>query len=338
MSVADKLAITPEMLDLVARLDEFKGSWRAVGALPRRQLQDLKERAYADDILAAVRFSRLSITERKVHKIVSSRSSFEPVSPSERLADAYRACTARLEEGCLSMDLNVDSICELHRILMAPVAGEGEGEVGTCVSEVLEGSLAALCQWSAETLRHRSLHPLLVVSIFCASFVAMHPFKDGNDLLACLLQRWLHLKNGYAFVAYAPLTAMLLAECPAFSAPRDGLTPIQILRREMQLSSANPTEEPNWQPWILFYFNVLTKAAGILKDRLEREEDLFASQPELSMQILVQARARGRVTLRDMVESTGVSRNTLKEHFKSLVDEGRLAMHGKGRGVWYSLA
>ncbi|MBQ4125293.1 MAG: DUF977 family protein, partial [Desulfovibrio sp.] len=54
--------------------------------------------------------------------------------------------------------------------------------------------------------------------------------------------------------------------------------------------------------------------------------------------ILVQARARGRVTLRDMVESTGVSRNTLKEHFKNLVDEGRIVMHGKGRGVWYSLS
>ena len=336
MSVADKLAITPEMLDLAARLDEFKGSWRAVGALPRRQLQDLKERAYADDILAAVRYSRMSITERKVHKIISARVPFEPTTPSESLAEAYRACTLRLEEGSLSMELNVASICELHSILMGPVSGV-DTVVGTCVSDVLEGSLEALCQWSSEALRHRSLHPLLVVSIFCASFVVMHPFKDGNDLLACLLQRWLHLKNGYAFVAYIPLTAMLLTECPAFTAPRDGMTPLQILRREMQISSANYAEEPNWQPWILFYFNVLDKAVGILKDRLDREEDLFASQPELSMQILVQARSRGRVTLRDMVESTGVSRNTLKEHFKNLVDEGRIVMHGKGRGVWYSL-
>jgi predicted HTH transcriptional regulator len=34
---------------------------------------------------------------------------------------------------------------------------------------------------------------------------------------------------------------------------------------------------------------------------------------------------------------TGVSRNTLKEHFRQLVDKQHLARHGAGRGVWYSL-
>ena len=43
------------------------------------------------------------------------------------------------------------------------------------------------------------------------------------------------------------------------------------------------------------------------------------------------------VTLKDMVILTGASRNTLKEHFRRLVDNGQLAMEGKGRGVWYRL-
>ncbi len=34
---------------------------------------------------------------------------------------------------------------------------------------------------------------------------------------------------------------------------------------------------------------------------------------------------------------TGVSRNTLKEHFRKLVANGQLIMQGKGRGVWYIL-
>ncbi len=337
MSVAEKLVITPEMLDMAAKIDEFKGAWRAVGALPRRLLQDLKERACADDILAAVRASHMNIAERKVRKLLVARTPFEPTTPAEHLAEAYRACSVCLDERSLSMELNVASICVLHKMLMAAFP-EAAGSAGVCASEVQEGSLDALCQWTREILRHRVLHPLLAVSIFCASFVVLHPFKDGNDLLACLMQRWLHLKNGYAFMSYAPLTATLLSECPAFSAPRDGQTPLQILRREMQRSSATSAEEPNWQPWIMFYLSVLTKTMAVLKERLDREETLFASQPNLSLQILVQARSRGRVTLRDMVECTGVSRNTLKEHFKNLVEEGRLAMHGKGRGVWYSMA
>jgi hypothetical protein len=34
---------------------------------------------------------------------------------------------------------------------------------------------------------------------------------------------------------------------------------------------------------------------------------------------------------------TGASRNTLKDHFRKLVENRQLTMHGKGRGVWYRI-
>ncbi|MHB1667563.1 hypothetical protein [Thiomonas sp.] len=33
----------------------------------------------------------------------------------------------------------------------------------------------------------------------------------------------------------------------------------------------------------------------------------------------------------------GASRNTLKQHFRALVERGALIQHGSGRGVWYGL-
>ena len=33
----------------------------------------------------------------------------------------------------------------------------------------------------------------------------------------------------------------------------------------------------------------------------------------------------------------GGSRNTLKQHFRMLVEQGHLAQHGGGRGMWYEL-
>jgi len=54
------------------------------------------------------------------------------------------------------------------------------------------------------------------------------------------------------------------------------------------------------------------------------------------VRILDQAREHGRVSIGDMIKITGASRNTLKEHFRLLVEKGHLAMHGKARGVWYS--
>jgi hydrogenase expression/formation protein HypD len=41
----------------------------------------------------------------------------------------------------------------------------------------------------------------------------------------------------------------------------------------------------------------------------------------------------GRVTIGEAIKLTGVSRNTLKQHFRVLVERGTLDQHGSGRGV-----
>ncbi len=64
----------------------------------------------------------------------------------------------------------------------------------------------------------------------------------------------------------------------------------------------------------------------------------MAELPSLSVQILEIAREHGRVTVADAVKVTGVSRNTVKDHIKTLKANGHLDGHGSGRGSWYSLS
>ena len=51
------------------------------------------------------------------------------------------------------------------------------------------------------------------------------------------------------------------------------------------------------------------------------------------------AALRHVATIESIVSSklTSVSRNTLKQHFRALVERGTLNQHGSGRGVWYDL-
>ena len=74
-----------------------------------------------------------------------------------------------------------------------------------------------------------------------------------------------------------------------------------------------------------------------LARKVEREKLVLSNLPGQSEQIIDHAREHGRVTIGDMAKLTGVSRNTLKEHFKLLVENGHLTMHGKTRGAWYTL-
>lgn len=55
------------------------------------------------------------------------------------------------------------------------------------------------------------------------------------------------------------------------------------------------------------------------------------------MQIIEHARQHGRVTMGGIIKVTGASRNTLKEHFRHLLEQGHVVKHGTGKGTWYSL-
>lgn len=64
---------------------------------------------------------------------------------------------------------------------------------------------------------------------------------------------------------------------------------------------------------------------------------MLAVLPELSLRIVEFAREHGRITMGDAIRLTAVSRNTLKLHFRSLVEQGHLNRQGRGRGAWYEL-
>jgi DeoR/GlpR family transcriptional regulator of sugar metabolism len=64
---------------------------------------------------------------------------------------------------------------------------------------------------------------------------------------------------------------------------------------------------------------------------------LATQYQQLAIQIIDYVRQHGRVTMADMVRATGASRNTLKDHFRSLVEKGHLTRHGSGKDSWYAL-
>ena len=94
---------------------------------------------------------------------------------------------------------------------------------------------------------------------------------------------------------------------------------------------------PDWGPWMTFFLEALRQQTEHLRRKIERERLTLESLPELAVAILDHARRHGRVGMAERIRQTGASRNTLKTHFRRLLTEGKLAKHGAGRGVWYSL-
>ncbi|MBS1199285.1 MAG: AsnC family transcriptional regulator, partial [Proteobacteria bacterium] len=94
---------------------------------------------------------------------------------------------------------------------------------------------------------------------------------------------------------------------------------------------------PNWQPWLIFFLRALSEQVKRLEKKVEREKLVLATLPELSLQIIEFVREHGRITIGEAISLTGANRNTLKQHFRGLVERGHLELRGSGRGAWYEL-
>jgi Fic family protein len=177
--------------------------------------------------------------------------------------------------------------------------------------------MSELIAWLKEARETRRVHPLLVIAVFTIVFLEIHPFQDGNGRLSRILTTLLLMQAGYIYVPYSSLES--------------------VIERSKEGYYLALREAPNWQPGITFFLRALQQQKRLLADKVEQEKLVLAAMPELAVQILDYARDFGRVTMGDMVRKTAASRNTLKEHFRSLVKKKQLIQQGIGKGTWYAL-
>lgn len=344
----ENLNITPEILGLIAEIDEFKGAWRALGTLAPERLNALRRVATIESIGSSTRIEGSKLTDRDVERLLSNLQikSFE--TRDEQEVAGYAETMEMIFQSWKNITLTENHIKQLHRDLLKYSEKDARhrgayktssnsvaafDEDGQQIGIVFETAtpfdtprlMSEVVQWANDALEAKRLHPLLIVAIFIVVFLEIHPFQDGNGRLSRVLTTLLLLRSGYAYVPYSSLESVI-------EKSKEGY---YLALRQTQ--GTIRTDNPNWQPWVIFFLRALLAQMRNLSKKVEREKIVLSVLPELSIQILDYAREHGRVTMGDMVKLTGVSRNTLKEHFRSLIEKGHLVMHGSGRGSWYAL-
>jgi len=68
----DTLLITPDVLGMIARIDEFKGAWRALGTLAPDRLSALRRVATIESIGSSTRIEGSKLTDREVERLLSN--------------------------------------------------------------------------------------------------------------------------------------------------------------------------------------------------------------------------------------------------------------------------
>ena len=344
----DTIQITPEMLALIAKIDEFKGAWRALGTLAPERLSALRRVATIESIGSSTRIEGSKLTDREVEQLLANLEIKRFDTRDEQEVAGYAEVMDVVFSAWQDIPFTENYIKQLHQILLQhsdkdtwhrgqyktntnSVAafnehGEQIGIVFQTASPFDTPRLMTeLVSWVNAQRESKLLHPLLIAAIFVVVFLEIHPFQDGNGRISRALTTLMLLQAGYAYVPYSSMESVIELNKEAY----------YLALRQTQ--GTIRTEAPNWQPWLVFFLRSLAEQVRRLEKKVERERLVLASLPELSLQIVEFAREHGRVTIGDVIKLTGASRNTLKAHFRNLVERGHLSQQGSGRGVWYEL-
>ena len=341
--------ISSEILSLISTINEFKGAWRAYGTISPERLNALKHVATIESIGSSTRIEGSKLSDREVEKLMEGLSSTSFESRDEQEVAGYAKVMALVFTSWEYIPFNENHIQQLHRDLLTyvdkdeghrgkykthenkVVARDTNGKVIGIVFETASPFdtprlMADLVAWFRMEQESRTLHPLLAIAVFIVTFLAIHPFEDGNGRLSRVLTTLLLLQAGYAYVPYSSLESVIEQNKGGY----------YIALRQTQITIH--TEQQDWEPWLLFFLRSLHAQVKRLEKKVENEKIVLAALPDLSLRILELTRERGRLTLKSAVELTGANRNTAKLHLQKLLDAGHLKRHGAGRGVWYGLA
>src|SRR3972149_6299162 len=228
----DTIQITPETLALIARIDEFKGAWRALGTLAPDRLAALRRVATIESIGSSTRIEGSKLSDRDVERLLSNLEIKSFATRDEQEFAGYAELMDLVFASRQDIMPTENHIRQLHRDLLkysekdkwhrgdyktTPNSVAAFDETGAQIGIVFETAtpfdtprlMTELITWFQDERSAAKLHPLLLIGVWVVVLLQIHPFQDGNGRLSRVLTTLLLLQAGYAYVPYSSLESVI---------------------------------------------------------------------------------------------------------------------------------
>jgi Fic family protein len=334
------------IIKLIAEVDEFKGFWKGMQSLSAETLSTLRVLATVESIGSSTRIEGARLSDPQVSALLEGLDMRSFRSRDEQEVAGYAKAIKLIQDSYRQIDLTENNIKYLHKVLLQFSAKDdwhlGEYKKhpnhvaafdsdGNQIGIIFETAppaqtpllMESLVGLARNRLSDEDVHPLLAIADFVLRFLAIHPFQDGNGRLARVLTNLMLLQSGYDFIQYSSHERIVETNKDQY---------YLALRESQQNLKSDSSFELRWAE---FFLEMLVKQKNHLKEKIE-QESRAREMPALSEKILHLARQHGRISTAFISAALEANRNTVKKHVRQLVDSGRLARHGKGRGTYYS--
>ena len=337
------------ILNLVGKIDTFKGKWNAEQQRENAHLKKLRKIAAIESIRSSTKIEGAQLTNDEIKKLLKNLDVSKLKTKDQQEAIGYFEVLENGMKSSSSFQFKKNYIQQLHESLLkysvadAEHRGNYKRHPNRVVSNNPDGSkrvifnttephlvaseMNQLINWTNQHLSSDSLHPLIIIGLFNYEFLSIHPFQDGNGPLSRILTNRLLIKSGYKFIQYISFENLIeQKKNEYFEALKDG-------------QKDRYSYEERVDKWIIFFLQSLVT----LTNRLEQKQyaaikskGSYLNERQTEIQIFV--KKNQPIKLADLfVGMNDISINTLKKDLQYLKSEKIIDAIGRNKGTVYLL-
>ncbi len=329
-----------EILGLVAQIHEFKGRQELYLKKKPATLDKLIEIAKVQSTEASNKIEGIVTTSTRVQQLCNKKTT--PRNRDEEEIMGYRDVLNTIHENYEYIPLRDSYVLQLHRDLYQysekAIGGRFKNTQNVIAETHPDGTqivlftpmapyetpdaIKTICESFNQVLDACDVDPLVLIPVFINDFLCIHPFNDGNGRMSRLITTLLLYRCGYVVGRYISLESKIEKTKSKY---------YEVLRT----SGIGWHEENNDSaPFIKYILGIILSAYRDFENRV----DIFDEKlPAVEMVRKVIEQKIGKFTKSEIMELIPtVSKASIENSLKSLVNKGVIERHGQGKATFYT--
>lgn len=328
-----------EVLGSVAQIHEYKGKQALLLRQKPATLEKLVEIAKIQSTEASNKIEGIVSTATRIKQLCKQKTT--PRNRDEEEISGYRDALTLIHESYEYIPIKPSYILQLHQVLyrysqkgiggrfkntqnyIAEIEESGERYVRFMPLEPFETPMAieAICDSFNREMDMCEIDPLILIPAFIVDFLCIHPFNDGNGRMSRLLTTLLLYRAGYVVGKYVSLES-------------------KIEKTKESYYDALEKSDIDWYregnditPFIKYILGTILAAYRDLEERVTIVEGKVTTIDLVRKAV---GNTIGKFTKNDIMEYVpSVSKASVENALKSLVQEGMIGREGKGKATFY---
>lgn len=328
-----------KIINYVSTIEKFKGRGEVFLSQKAHTLDNLVELAIIQSTESSNKIEGIRTTDSRMRDLL--QKNIKPKNRDEEEILGYQDVLRTIHESYKYIPISSDVILQLHKNLfryseksiggryknsqnyISETNQNGESYVIFTPLDPFQTPIAMemICDSYNKEIDKGEINPLILIPSFIHDFLCIHPFNDGNGRMSRLLTTLLLYKEGYMVGRYVSLEEKIEK------------TKIKYYKSLEYSGQGRSTNDEDKTYFIKYILGIITSAYRDFEERVDIFDNNLSAFDIVKNAVNSQL---GKFTKSDIMKVTPtISRASVENSLKELVDAGVIERHGKGRGTFY---